>query len=128
MALLQERMKYFLKSMSQITPLLGVSHRNSFASLVRPLSLLYRQPLQAGRKYANILSFKVIRQLQPIMRRHCSSEKVERPPEMNKRPKEETNKKVGPISWFNLGVSGVVVGVMLAFYYYARNLKEEALA
>lgn len=47
---------------------------------------------------------------------------------MNKRPKEETNKKVGPISWFNLGVSGVVVGVMLAFYYYARNLKEEALA
>ncbi len=25
-----------------------------------------------------------------------------------------------PISWFNLGVTGVIVGVLLAFYNYAR--------
>jgi len=55
-------------------------------------------------------------------------EKIERPAGLDNRPKIEVNKKVGPISWFNLGVSGVLVGVMLAFYYYARGLKEEALA
>ena len=36
-------------------------------------------------------------------------------------------KAVGPISWFNLGVSGVLVGVLFGFYYYARSMKEEAL-
>ena len=36
-------------------------------------------------------------------------------------------KAVGPISWFNLGVSGILMGVLMGFYYYARNLKEEAL-
>ena len=29
-------------------------------------------------------------------------------------------KAVGPISWFNLGVSGVLIGVMMGCYYYAR--------
>ena len=38
----------------------------------------------------------------------------------DKKPRLDLNKKVGPISWFNLGVSGVLIGVMMAFYYYAR--------
>ena len=38
------------------------------------------------------------------------------------------SQRQGPISWFNLAASGVIVGIGLAFYYYARGLKEEALA
>lgn len=39
----------------------------------------------------------------------------------NKNTKIDLKKKaVGPISWFNLGVSGILVGVMMGFYYYAR--------
>jgi len=45
---------------------------------------------------------------------------------MDSKPKIES-KKVGPISWFNLGASGVLIGVMMAFYYYARGKKEDAL-
>ena len=57
------------------------------------------------------------------------SEKIERPDGLNKdKPKIDVKKKaVGPISWFNLGVSGVLIGVLMGFYYYARNMKEEAL-
>jgi len=57
-----------------------------------------------------------------------SDEKIERPKGMDEKPKVDLKKKVGPISWFNLGVSGVLIGVMMAFYYYARGLKEEAVA
>jgi len=53
-------------------------------------------------------------------------EKIERPKDMDSKPKIES-KKVGPISWFNLGASGVLIGVMMAFYYYARGKKEDAL-
>jgi len=59
--------------------------------------------------------------------RLCSSEKIARPPELDTKKKKEAGKG-GPISWINLGFSGVVIGAMLAFYYYARNLKEEQLA
>ena len=45
-------------------------------------------------------------------------EKVSRPPSMGTRKDKEAPK--GPISWFNLGVSGVIVGIMMAFYFYAR--------
>ena len=57
------------------------------------------------------------------------SEKIDRPDGLNKdKPKIDFKKKaVGPISWFNLGVSGVIIGVLMGFYYYARNMKEEAL-
>jgi len=65
---------------------------------------------------------------EPIVRYY--SEKIERPKSMDDQKKAgiDLKKKVGPISWFNLGVSGVLIGVMMAFYYYARNLKEEAIA
>jgi len=53
-------------------------------------------------------------------------EKVSRPPSMGTRKDKEAPK--GPISWFNLGVSGVIVGIMMAFYFYARDKKEQALA
>jgi len=58
------------------------------------------------------------------------SDKVERPKGLNEEKKFriDLKKKVGPISWFNLGVSGILIGVMMAFYYYARGLKEEAIA
>ena len=50
------------------------------------------------------------------------SEKVERPKGMDdgRKSRVDLTKKVGPISWFNLGASGVIIGVMMAFYYYAR--------
>ena len=53
----------------------------------------------------------------------CYCEKIDRPSSMNqnKTTKIDFKKKaVGPISWFNLGVSGILVGVMMGFYYYAR--------
>jgi len=57
------------------------------------------------------------------------SEKVERPKGMDSRnTRVDLTKKVGPISWFNLGASGVIIGIMMAFYYYARGLKEDAIA
>lgn len=56
-------------------------------------------------------------------------EKIERPASMGSGKKEEPKKgPKGPISWFNLAVSGVLIGIMLAFYYYARNKKEAAIA
>jgi len=58
---------------------------------------------------------------------HNVDEKLERPAGLD-RPKMPEKKKVGPISWFNLGVSGIIVGVMMSFYYYAKGLKEEAIA
>lgn len=46
----------------------------------------------------------------------------------NKTSKIDFKKKaVGPISWFNLGVSAILVGVLMGFYYYARGLKEDAM-
>ena len=62
------------------------------------------------------------------IRGYC--EKIERPEAMNKDKSTKIDfkkKAVGPISWFNLGVSGILMGVLMGFYYYARNLKEEAL-
>lgn len=53
--------------------------------------------------------------------------KVERPPSLNTREKPVAPKG-GPISWLNLGVTGVIIGVLLVFYNYARNKKEAALA
>jgi len=45
-----------------------------------------------------------------------------------KKSRPQAEKRLGPISWFNLAASGVIMGIGLAFYYYARGLKEEALA
>ena len=46
------------------------------------------------------------------------SEKIDRPDGLNKdKPRIDLKKKaVGPISWFNLGVSGVIIGVLMGFY------------
>jgi len=63
--------------------------------------------------------------LRPSVRLFC--DKVERPPELGRRPPPAPERK-GPVSWFNLAASGVLMGAGLAFYYYARGLKEEALA
>ena len=57
-------------------------------------------------------------------------QKIERPESMNKDKSTKLDfkkKAVGPISWFNLGVSGVLVGILMGFYHYARGLKEDAL-
>ena len=61
------------------------------------------------------------RQLPQNIRCYC--EKIDRPSAMNKNKNTKIDfkkKAVGPISWFNLGVSGILVGVMMGFYYYAR--------
>jgi len=65
----------------------------------------------------------------PSLSLRSFSDKIDRPDGLNKdKPKMDLKKKaVGPISWFNLGVSGVLVGVLFGFYYYARSMKEEAL-
>jgi len=43
------------------------------------------------------------------------------------RPGTPTQGK-GPISWRNLGLSTIVIGIVYAFYRYARSMKEEAIA
>jgi len=65
----------------------------------------------------------------PSLSLRSFSDKIDRPEGLNKdKPKMDLKKKaVGPISWFNLGVSGVLIGVLMGFYYYARSMKEEAL-
>ena len=65
----------------------------------------------------------------PSLSLRSFSDKIDRPEGLNKdKPKIDFKKKaVGPISWFNLGVSGILVGVLMGFYYYAKNMKEEAL-
>ena len=72
-------------------------------------------------------SSKTVSLSQPILRQY--SDKIDRPDELNKNKSKIDFKKkaVGPISWFNLGVSGVIVGVLMGFYYYAKGMKEEAL-
>jgi len=56
--------------------------------------------------------------------------KIERPSSMNqKRPADrKPGEGKGPISWVNLAFTGVVLGILLAAYYYGKNKKEEALA
>jgi len=55
-----------------------------------------------------------------------SKEKVERPEAMGTRT-PQTPKPQAPITWVNLAATGVVVGMMLAFYYYAKDKKQKAL-
>ena len=95
-------------------------------------SLLYRQLRPALGPRADFATFVKVWKVVPSDIKICartdyaslrfySDEKVERPKGMDdKKPRLDLNKKVGPISWFNLGVSGVLIGVMMAFYYYAR--------
>jgi len=56
-------------------------------------------------------------------------DKVERPTGMDEQKKgiDLKKKAVGPISWFNLGASGVIMALLYAFYYYAREKKETAI-
>ena len=95
-------------------------------------SLLYRQLRPALGPRADFASFVKVKNLvasdvQCLVRTQLGSvrpycEKVERPKGMdNKPPKTGVAKKaVGPISWFNLGASCVIGGIVMAFYYYAR--------
>ena len=55
-----------------------------------------------------------------------SEQKVDRPQGIGGKGKQTTLK--GPISWRNLAVSGVFMGFLYGVYYYARSLKEEAIA
>ena len=60
-------------------------------------------------------------QLRQYISGYC--EKIDRPSSMNqdKNSKIDFKKKaVGPISWFDLGVGAIPVGVLMGFYYYAR--------
>jgi len=94
-----------------LRPMLGP--RANFASFVKVKSLASVE--SQGWKSTNIGSLRYY------------SAKVERPKGMDdQKPNVPPSK--GPISWFNLGASGVIVGIMMAFYYYARGLKEDAIA
>jgi len=57
-----------------------------------------------------------------------TTSKVERPKSLGSRNEVRSGSAQSPISWVNLAVSGVVIGILGAFYYYARNQKEAALA
>jgi len=98
---------------NQLKPMLGP--RANFASFVKVKSLVSAECVGVERSCIGFVRF-------------CS-DKIDRPKGMDdQKPKIDLKKKVGPISWFNLGASGVLVGIMMAFYYYARGLKEEAIA
>ena len=86
---------------------------------LRPLLARGLNLLPLIRPPGNVLVNRPMKCLnRPVVRFYC--EKVERPKEMDKRVMKEPGKKIGPISWFNLAVSGVLMGSGLAFYYYAR--------
>ena len=91
-------------------------------------SLLLRFQAVCSPRSADSTSTKVF-SVGPALSFRSYSDKIERPDGLNKdKPKIDFKKKaVGPISWFNLGVSGILVGVLMGFYYYAKNMKEEAL-
>jgi len=89
---------------------------------VRPL-FQYRSSLFSLNYAWSIPNRPIQRQ---VLRLYC--EKVERPKEMDSRKVVSSSGKGGPISWVNLAASGLIMGGGLAFYYYARGLKEEALA
>ena len=87
-----------------------------------------RNVIQKVESYSLLQASSVVRvKLRPEVRNYC--DKIERPASMNehKSRKIDGKKKVGPISWFNLGASGVIIAILMGFYYYARSLKEEAL-
>lgn len=116
--------------------------RHSVFREIQTLSLSRQFTNVSRTKWPVIVGLKPINQtcIKPvIINQSCSKsivrfyatndekEKIERPSYMGK--KEETKKSPkGPISWLNLAVSGVIIGVMLAFYYYARDKKEQAIA
>jgi len=101
--------------LQQIGPLLRLRIGRNFTTFNSTLRLI---PIRTEKSRTN----------EPLVRYY--SEKLDRPKGLDDQKKTgiDLKKKVGPISWFNLGVSGVLIGVMMAFYYYARNLKEEAIA
>ncbi|XP_023325370.1 protein SCO1 homolog, mitochondrial [Eurytemora carolleeae] len=62
-----------------------------------------------------------------ILRQHCSTEPkkgINKPPKLSK----PNTMQGGPISWRNLAATGIVFGILLATYTYAKNKKEEAVA
>jgi len=101
--------------LQQIGPILRLRIGRNFTTFNSTLRLI---PIRTEKSRTN----------EPFVRYY--SEKLDRPKGLDDQKKTgiDLKKKVGPISWFNLGVSGVLIGVMMAFYYYARNLKEEAIA
>ena len=103
----------------------NISDTISISSDVIRMRLL----LQCGRIFQRVeqsITFKTFNR-PTIVRNYC--EKIDRPASLNQHKSTKIDKKkaVGPISWFNLGASGVIIGVLMGFYYYARGLKEEAL-
>ena len=93
--------------LQQIGPLLRLRIGRNFTTFNSTLRLI---PIRTEKSRTN----------EPFVRYY--SEKLHRPKGLDDQKKTgiDLKKKVGPISWFNLGVSGVLIGVMMAFYYYAR--------
>jgi len=97
--------------------------------LLQLRSCLLARDRLLGSKFTNNIVSKHLNNVSKSNNRYYC-DKIERPTGMNKdkSTKIDLKKKVvGPISWFNLGVSGVLVGVMMGFYYYAKNMKEDAM-
>jgi len=86
----------------------------------KPLRIAFPSPLINQLQHIPLNAFSTSRS--------CGDEKIERPSELNNQKPKKVAGKGGPISWFNLGASGVVVGIMMAFYFYARDMKEKEAA
>ena len=90
--------------------------------LLQLRSCLFARDRLLSSKFTNNFVTKQLNNVSKSNNRHYC-EKIERPTGMNKDKSTKIDlkkKAVGPISWFNLGVSGVLVGVMMGFYYYAK--------
>lgn len=62
---------------------------------------------------------------------HCSSHagkpSLDKPTGLGGKGSKPVGKTGGPISWRSLAATGIVMGILLAFYTYAKNKKEAAV-
>jgi len=79
-----------------------------------------------------LLNGNRLHKLQLSQQVFCSTEKKEekkdRPPGIGLNPNANRTSPKGPISWTNLAVSGVIIGILFGIYKYARAHKEAAIA
>jgi len=97
------------------------------SSGIKPINQIFAKPLDQSCIKSLIINQNVSSNNVRFYAAEEGKEKIERPSGMGKKETGKSGGAKGPISWLNLAVSGVIVGVMLAFYYYARNKKEEAI-
>lgn len=122
--------KFFIRNVA-----LGFRHGKAILRSERPMN--YMPALMKRTLAQSILmdsnSLNVIRQ-SPVALfsttsiRKDEEGKIKRPESMGSRSKQATGEGRGPVSWFNAAFSGVVLGILLAAYYYGKHRKEEALA